>query len=597
MGQRHQVFMVARVALRGATTTRYRCVGAFHHQWCYGRLPLKAARRFITLIKQKDNAEIVKDELRAIQGKYGSSADTSEPKFPDIPCPYSTFLLASAWCVDLEGPNYYASGVSFQNSVLETTMGSADGDNNDGITVFDVTDPTNPSYCFVSIYGLEAGGRVEERVPLSAEQYVRAYYRIPSGTEKEDEHVKLTEQDVQEKIDSLRHERLMTLDVLAEAWPHEYKKPATTPSAVEDTAPASTAFPNLADLSLKPAVEHAIQVGEIEELERLVWHPGKAKRIKSILQAQNPFPDSALPLLAKVVQHEAETGETVLDLGLPLSGPQVVAFLTLSERSNVELLNLSHNPNLTLDGLYQILSATPKLRRLVLLDTSISDEHILQLLKADSKLPNTVEELIHPALLSAQDPAGYPTRFAYAGLNHHMHNASTASLAIFTPASIVQCLTDLLFPFAYASAYDLYSLTGSSLVPQAAFASGMRSEEVPWGQRKIHCFPAHVDDPFHGPSSWLFAASWSSFDPSAHRYGFVFIEGTAGGAARKWKLCDLGGFLKGMESEGRPLPTDSAVEKLEGIFTKLTSQGSKFWTDDEFSPFMPTFMMCHNSRY
>jgi hypothetical protein len=42
----------------------------------------------------------VREELRAIQGKYGPGH--TEPVMPEVPCPYTTFLLASAWCVDLE---------------------------------------------------------------------------------------------------------------------------------------------------------------------------------------------------------------------------------------------------------------------------------------------------------------------------------------------------------------------------------------------------------------------------------------------------------------------------------------------------------------
>ncbi|KAF7355234.1 hypothetical protein MSAN_01439400 [Mycena sanguinolenta] len=187
MGQRHQVFLVARVIARSATQPRYRCIGAYHHQWwvCYGRLPLMAARRFLTLIKQEDNNRLVREELRTLQGKYGEG--TTEPRMPDVPCPYATFLMASAWCVDLESP-FYGSGVSFKNSVLDAHMGSTDGDNNDGITVFDVTDPADPSYCFVS-----------GRVPLTAEQYCRAYYPVPKADRMDKEGVKETEEDVQKK--------------------------------------------------------------------------------------------------------------------------------------------------------------------------------------------------------------------------------------------------------------------------------------------------------------------------------------------------------------------------------------------------------------
>ncbi|KAJ7507695.1 hypothetical protein B0H11DRAFT_1848900 [Mycena galericulata] len=593
MGQRHQVFIVARVVPHGEASARFRCVGAFHHQWsafAFYALPLKAARRFMSLIKQKDNALIVKEELRAIQGKYGPGH--SEPN------PYSTFLLASAWCVDLEPPDYYASGVSFKNGVLEATMGSTEGDNNDGITVFDITDPTNPSYCFVSTFGLEASVSVPQRVPLSAEQYARAYYPVPSDKEKEDEGVKLNEDDVQAKIDSLRDERLMTLDVLAEAWPDEYELPKTTTTSVVEDTGLSNAFPSLADLSLEPALKHAIEIGDTEELEELVWLPGKAGSIKSILQGQNPLPDSALPLLGKVVQHEAGPDKTGLDFsGFPLSDAQIISLLTLLERVDVQILNLSHNPNLTIDGLRQILSNT-KLRRITLVDTPISDEQIYQLLVDEPKLFHTVEALVHPALFSWQDPVKYPNRFAYAGLSQHsQHTACAASLAVFTPATIVQSLTDLISPIANSDTYSLYSITGSSLVPQAAFASNVRAEGDSWGDRHVHCFPAVFDTPFNG-EGWLFAAKWSMYEMSASRYGFVCIDATiTTGGLPKFSICDLGGFLKEMASEGRPLPLDKAVKILEEIFTKLNSKGAKLWTSEEFPPFAREFHMINLRQY
>ena len=50
---RHQVFLIARIKPHGKplSETRYRCVGAFHHRWCYGHLELMAGTRYITLIK------------------------------------------------------------------------------------------------------------------------------------------------------------------------------------------------------------------------------------------------------------------------------------------------------------------------------------------------------------------------------------------------------------------------------------------------------------------------------------------------------------------------------------------------------------------
>ncbi|KAJ6599201.1 hypothetical protein DFH09DRAFT_28564 [Mycena vulgaris] len=588
MGQRHQVFIVARVAAHNTTVPRYRCVGAYHHQWCYGRLPLMATRRFLSLVKQKDNAKIVEEEIRALQGKY--SLGKTKPSLPAVPCPYTLFLLASAWCVDLEG--YYASGVSFENGMLDANMGSSGGDNNDGISVIDITDPANPSYCFVSVWGLEASGKVQNRVPLSAEQYARAYYPVPTDAEKAENGVKETEEDVQQKIESLRDERIMTLDVLAEAWPTEYK--SSTSTSAEDPAPSSNPIPSLADLALKPAVEHGIKTDGTEELEGLVWLPGKAKLIKSALQGQDPFPDSGMALLVKVIQHEVGSDKTALDLsGLSLSDTQIISLPTLLEMKEIELLQLSHNSNITVDGLRQVLSSIPMLRRLVLLDTSISDEQIYQLLTEEPELFYALEELIHPALMSSQNPARYPNRFAYVGVGapSMASGVSSASLAIFTPATVVQSLTDYLAPIADTGPAEMYGYLGSSLVPQVAFASGVRREGEPWGERRVHCFPSRCDTPFHG-TGWLFAFSWDMYQvagASSNRYGFVKAAGDSGGAL---KICDLGAFLEEMALEGRPPASEHAVQKLTTVFADLDARkGAKLWTDDEFLPFIQRFTM------
>ncbi|KAJ7047474.1 hypothetical protein C8F04DRAFT_9306 [Mycena alexandri] len=539
MGQRHQAFLIARVAAHNATATaaRYRCVGAYHHQWCYGRLPLMAARRFLTLVKQKDNAEIIREQLRTIQGKYGIGE--TEPRMPAVPCPYPTFLLASAFCLDLEAG--YASGVSFQNGVLDAEMGSGDGDNNDGITVFDITDPTNPAYCFVSV------GGVKGWTPLTAERYVRAYYPVPNEKQKEKEGIKETEEAVLKTIDALSGERLMTLDMLAEAWPHEY---SAVPNPTKDVA-ASDAFiavPSLADLSLKPAVEHAIKVGETQELEGLVWMPGKADHIKSVLRSQAPFPDSGVSLLAKVLEHEAGSSSNTIDLsGLALSESQILSVLPSTEADKVELLNLSHNPIITVDTLRTVLPLYPKLRRLVLLGTAISDEQIHQLLD-EPKLFYSIEELVHPAFLSWQNDVRYPVSFAYVGLHGH-GVPSSACLATFTPASVVQSLTDLLLPLTELDEFESYGLLGTSLLPQAAFASGVRGEGPSWQDRRVHCFPAFSNTPFSG-KGWLFVGQWEIMSQSGGRYGFVQVDLEPD--PPKAKICDLAGFLKEMVSEGRP---------------------------------------------
>ncbi|KAL6303865.1 hypothetical protein BKA93DRAFT_826282 [Sparassis latifolia] len=84
-------------------------------------------------------------------------------------------------------------------------MGSWGGSG--GISVIDVTDPENPAYCFVTSH-----------TPLSAEQYMRCYYAVL--TEESDiERKRRTEKDILKTIDLLDGENVVTLDMLAEAWP------------------------------------------------------------------------------------------------------------------------------------------------------------------------------------------------------------------------------------------------------------------------------------------------------------------------------------------------------------------------------------------
>ena len=124
MGQRHQVFLIARVTpySKPLGETRYRCVAALHHQWCYGRLPLNAATRFFTLIKQKENAEIIREEILNIHGLYGIFR--TRPQLPEVPCPFTHYLMQSAWSSNLNDPNdFYESG----SLVLPAGMSCTDG--------------------------------------------------------------------------------------------------------------------------------------------------------------------------------------------------------------------------------------------------------------------------------------------------------------------------------------------------------------------------------------------------------------------------------------------------------------------------------------
>ena len=74
----------------------------------------------MTLIKQEDNATIIREELCAIDGLYGRF----KPPIPDILCPFTHFLLLSAWSTELKDKEE-----SYKSSVipLKAGMGSMEG--------------------------------------------------------------------------------------------------------------------------------------------------------------------------------------------------------------------------------------------------------------------------------------------------------------------------------------------------------------------------------------------------------------------------------------------------------------------------------------
>lgn len=129
MGQRHQVFIIARVRPNDGKPARYRCIAAMHHQWCYGRLPLRAAHRFISLAKQPLNSTLIDIDLLAIQNRWPSDdIPTLNDTLSLAPCAYISYLLHTAWNVDLEDPSEpYTSGTNFQNDMLDPNMDSGGG--------------------------------------------------------------------------------------------------------------------------------------------------------------------------------------------------------------------------------------------------------------------------------------------------------------------------------------------------------------------------------------------------------------------------------------------------------------------------------------
>lgn len=559
MGQRHQVFIIARVIPHGNTDGKayYRCVGAYHHQWCYGCKPLYAADRFLTLVKKSVNAAIIREELNSIQGKYGRYG-LLEPKIPDAPCLYSICLLASAFNISLDDD--YVHGGGLESSLLEAWMGCWDGDNNDGITVLDITDPLNPAYAFA-----------QDSEPLTAEGYVSGYYDTRSEEEGNKERLRLIS-----RFDSIP---VLAKEALAEAWPSEFKVtnpvntetiPAVIPVAHATSSGSTDDVPALADLILEPVVMRSLELGNADDLDLLI--PSKHVQIKNVLRARNPFPDSGLPLLVAVLQQEQRNSkevETVNLTGFSLSPEQLVSIASQLETTRIVIL--SHSPEVKPDHVRALLIAKPQLDRLELLDTGITNQEFSSLLNDHPELFKCVSDILHLHLISkAQDtnPGCFhvfasqsDNRTIYGGFdrNGHVHGSAPA-IRIWTPTKVVRNIVDFLTVIITSTEYSINPL--QSLMVPAAMSAGLRKPGIPWKDRTVTMWTQNVQE-LH-VNGWLFLFSQAApyRDEGEHKYAFAKILPGGDGV----QTYDITGFLDEMKREGRkPLPTPDLVLEFKNL--------------------------------
>ncbi|KAF8197301.1 hypothetical protein K438DRAFT_1760087 [Mycena galopus ATCC 62051] len=245
---------------------------------------------------------------------------------PDVPCPYLMFLMASAWCVDLEVLVYGAPDVDNPQS-MEAVFPSRIVSWRD--TWAALREWILPITSCLRL-DLESDVEVEDHVPLSAEQYCSAYYPVPEETGVRDLTYREmgVKEDVLKNIDALRHwTRLQSFD-------HRNKSTMHRRTPHEILSPIRLLLPNLlcSPLPTRPSKNSG-------------WasRQNLADLMKPILQAQSPLPDSAMPLLTKIVQHEGEK-KSLDRSGFSLSNSQFISLLTSTGAESVEVLKFSHNP-------------------------------------------------------------------------------------------------------------------------------------------------------------------------------------------------------------------------------------------------------------
>ncbi|KAJ4497609.1 hypothetical protein C8R41DRAFT_821751 [Lentinula lateritia] len=573
MGQRHQAYIVARVVPHGSTDGKayYRSLGGWHHQWCYGSLPLLAADRFFALIKNPVNAAIIREELETAQGKYGRRGQKPDTHFP---CHYALFLLACAFNIDLE-KNYIQDG-PLESYLLPATMGCWDGDNNDGLTILDITNPLKPSYAFVM--GSETDADLGDE-PCIAEDYLRAYYP-DLGSNEGNERKKAGDKaklELAAKFDSIP---FLTEDMLAEAWPEEFgasksskrRRPAerkSVPKTIQETSVVSvdsSSIPALADLVVEPAVARSLELGNTDEIELLI--PSKAPQIMNVLRAHNPFPDTGLPLLKVVLKQVFKNDTETLDLsGFSLSPNQLAS--VASEMKDARIIILSHSSVVTVEHVRALLAVKPEIDRLELLDTGVTNDAFSTLLKTDPDIFKCVSDVVHHHLVSSRhtNPGSFHVIASQAGsyvrYGGRGSGGNIQSIPIWTPAKIIQNLIDILKMLVTD---DLASMepTQSILIP-AALSAGLRKPGTSWNDRTVPMVARDRGRVHHG--GWMFLFNRANTPRGSAPGGkYAFVRLLTDQDRQAVDVFDLNGFLEEMKKEGRaPLPSTEAVKEFEDI--------------------------------
>lgn len=537
--------------------------------------------------------------------------------------PSFTELYLRTWIAAEE-----VSLVFLRHLLLSFPYSSITSDNNDGISVIDVTDPSNPSYCFVSVTGLESSVEVPRKIPLTATDYIRAYYPVPDPKDqKKDangavEPPHWTEKLAQDSIAALEGEKVMTLAMLAEAWPSEYEQKlkkleqervaedasvsgAAAPSSNVADSVDSVLVPSLTELTLKPALDHALETGDTQELEKIIWMPGRASAVRSALLSRNEesFSDAGMSLLAEIA---LESKSDTLDLsGFNLSVQQITDIVSKME-TPVRILKLSGNKLITDKSVSDILGAIPTMRRLWLLDTNIGSEDLLTLLVEQPKLFYGIETIVHDLFMHMYSRSPYPTAFSFSLWSSQAK--TRFSLPFFTPSSILQCLTDALSGYAAGNRYDT-TFSQSAMVPHIALAS-VRDEGQEWNERFVHLIPPNSPYTFGG-EGWGFVFAYSM--SAKLRYTFVNTrfedievpktktedtdeeekeatetetkteanEEKETRSVARFSIYDLESFLKAMKEDGRPEPSKGVLEKFSGILKKMEEGGGTFIQDEK----------------
>lgn len=315
MGQRHQFYVIANIG------GRYRLLAAAHHQWLYGDAAISQCLRVLRIMSAAGNLYGIQRELhRALavdwtneiwvdkskvcsSRRHNSSHANVSPtqkQATDSLFPFIATCLAIGSSVGSQ---------SLQTLLLNLNTHFDDIPNDDGISIFDISEPQRPRYAFMF---------PGENDLMDALQYMHCYMsRGRSSWPSTYERKEMSPPDVKSCLDF----RPLAVEAMYDTW-SQRKMRFTSRMLDVSASEANDRKVTLKDQSLARLLDTALRSTDLKWLSEAELLPEFRPALKAKLY-DDPDDVVSSPLGLELLARALD-GEAIIDLGpFPLSFSQI----------------------------------------------------------------------------------------------------------------------------------------------------------------------------------------------------------------------------------------------------------------------------------
>lgn len=333
------------------------------------------------------------------------------------------------------------------------------------------------------------------------------------GTFIDSEYTDESDGDSEEEWSGEEYDEPVPSSVDEPIEPTQPTQPPNLEQKKQDPPDERTRIPSLVDLTLRDALKQGIDSDNLDQLETLPWLAERVDVLAEVLHEYSPFPDAAVPLLAKLIQGWKRNNAVSIDLsGFNITDSQLQTILP--EIDGVRTLNLSRNPSLTTIGLELVLERLSHLRRLLILSCPGIDDFQCFLLWMDKrKLFGRLDALYWELF---QGSLQFPPELSLVSTAPFDGRMPITNVMIASPAVVVQTLTTFWKMFE-----DNYMMPRGR-VYEVAWSLPMTPDQT-WDERGLlRSFLAEPWSSFSCPlSSWIVIINPHTFKAERPReWGF-----------------------------------------------------------------------------